>query len=419
MKLLHTADFHARDKDIEECEKVLSFLVNTAHEEAVDLAVIAGDIFDSQDTKLDSKAAKLVVKTVSALADICPIAIITGTPSHDSTAPQILAYVRGDHTVWVATTPQQVILWNGLLSLMPPPDHSKIKAVLSLIPQPTKQYFQSQSDIRKSDQEIGQAMSELFAGFGVQAAEYKEIPHLLVYHGGISGASLPNGYVPIGMDIEVSTDQMMLANPEIGLMGHIHIAQKLGDRFFYSGPLYATKIDETGPNGFWIHERSMDLGTFLHPEWSSRFIETPCKKIIRLQEDFTDPKMLEIDLSDLDAICDEDGNPLADSVSGAYLRMEFKVWQDEAGKLDRDKLRDFYLSAGALDVDVRIVRVPRQTVRSETVLKAERLRDKLVAMNSMEEGRPDLAESILEKADALENKQPDDLLEDIGNGRRT
>ncbi len=84
IKLLHTSDFHARDKDIEEVEKCLNFLIEKAREENIDLCIIAGDLFDSADIKLDSLSAKVVVKTVSSLADICPVAIITGTPSHEA-----------------------------------------------------------------------------------------------------------------------------------------------------------------------------------------------------------------------------------------------------------------------------------------------------------------------------------------------
>ena len=267
MKILHTSDWHLRDRDIEEAEKCLKHLADTAMTEAVDLAVIAGDIFDSQEVRLDSRAARLAVKAVSALADTCPVAIIIGTPSHDGRAPDILAYVRGRHRVHVAAVPEQIEMAG---------------AVLTLIPQVTKQYFQG------SDQEVGAAMSAIFMGFGAKAAGNH--PHILVYHGGISGAKLPNGHVPIGMEIEVSTDQLMLANPDLGCLGHLHLRQQIGDRFFYAGPIYATKIDEVGPNGFWIHELipggrgggGEDPIYVEPPSWEHSFIEIPGKLTTRL-----------------------------------------------------------------------------------------------------------------------------------------
>ena len=383
MNILHTSDWHLRDRDIEEAEKCLKHLADTAMTEAVDLAVISGDIFDSQEVRLDSRAAKLAVKAVSALADTCPVAIIIGTPSHDGRAPDILAYVRGRHRVHVAAVPGQVEMAG---------------AVLTLIPQPTKQYFQSEGGIQRGDLAIGAAMSHLFAGFGAKAAGKR--PHILVYHGGVSGARLPNGHVPIGMEIEVSTDQLMLANPDLGCLGHLHLRQQIGDRFFYAGPIYATKIDETGPNGFWIH----DLDIHRPNPWVWKFIETPGKKIVRLEHDFT----IEGSIKDLDivlyAIHHED-------IKGAFIRLDFKAWQDEAAQLDREKIREFYLSVGALDVDLRIVRVPRQTVRSAEVLRVDRLRDKLRAMAGLR--GEEVSETVLSKADALEDRSAEELLGEV------
>jgi DNA repair exonuclease SbcCD nuclease subunit len=78
MKILHSADWHVRDKDIEEITKCLGFLVETARTEGTDLITIAGDCFDSRDIKLDSQSAKLVIKIISELADICPVAVVLG-----------------------------------------------------------------------------------------------------------------------------------------------------------------------------------------------------------------------------------------------------------------------------------------------------------------------------------------------------
>jgi len=238
MRLLHSADWHVKDKGIEEIETCLSFLVDTAREENIDLLVLPGDTFDSQDVRLDSKAAKLVVKTISELSDICPVAIVIGTPSHDGTAAQILAYMRGKHPVHVATVPEQIQMAG---------------VVLTLIPQPTKKFFQSASGIQGSDQEIGQAMSGLFAGFGMLAEEYKGIPHLLVFHGAISGAKMSNSQAVTGQDIEVSLEQMELSRADLNLCGHLHLAQQLGKRTFYSGSIYPNNFGEIHDHGFYIH----------------------------------------------------------------------------------------------------------------------------------------------------------------------
>ncbi len=423
MKLIHCADLHLREKDIEECGNCLDFLVATAREEAVELAVIAGDIFDSQDVEMKSKTAKLAVKTISELANIAPVCIVLGTSSHDGTAPEILGHVRGNFPVIVADKPMQVYLSSSGV-FTDGREHERVKAVITLIPQPTKQYFQTAAGIKESDQEIALAMADVFRGFGAQAAPYKElgVPHVLGGHWNVSGSKLPTGQVRIGMDIEISIDQMMLALPDLGLLGHIHEPQQIGDRFFFSGPLYCSKIDEKHP-GFWIHEKNLfthpgtiDLNEWPKEEWLHRFFPSPCKKTTRLIDDFSSPDNDHrggLTITD----CLIGGVPVVmPEVAGTYVRHEIKVFQDEAVQIDKAQIEKFYLEAGALEADVRIVRVPRQNVRSESVLRAENLRDKIVASAELKGER--VPESILLKADLLKSLTTEELLK-IVTGERT
>lgn len=384
MKILHTADLHLRDKDIDEAEKCCDFLVETAQQEAVDLTAIAADIFDSRDIKLESASARLSIKTVSRLADIAPVVIITGTPSHDGLAPEILRYAKGEHEIIVAAKPVQFPC--ATLS-----ERSGFKYLLTLIPTPTKQYFQTNSDIKTADQEISQAMNGLFAGFGAQAHEYN-CPHILVGHWNVSGSKLPTGQTLTGQDIEISIDQMMLANPDLICLGHIHMPQQLGDRTFYSGSLYPLNWGENTAHGFYIHElKGKELV-------KSRFIETPTKRLLRSAANYANNDVQNRTfLEELDVILYEHS---PDELKGAYVRLDLTAWQDEAHLIDKEKIRQFYLSGGAIDVDIRIIRVPRQAVRSESVLKVTTLREKIVAMAEIREET--VSESVLHKADLLE-----------------
>ncbi len=385
MKLLQYGDQHLRDKDIEEIEQCLNFIRDTAKEENVGLIVSCGDMFDSQDIKMGSGSARLAVKHISEMADIAPVAIVIGTPSHDGTAPEILNYARGKHMIFVASTPQQWLASCGCL--------------VSLVPQPTKQYWQSQAGISGTDQEIGKAMSALFAGFGAQAANHPNIPHILCYHGGISGAKLPSGQVRTGMDIEVSTDQFMLANPDLVCCGHIHQPQKVGDNVYYSGPIYSTKVDEQQA-GFYIHGLEVSDKTR-----GSVYIETPHNKTLRIQEDFTQS---ESDIQELDCVLYSYSR---EEIEGQIVRVEFKAWQDEAAILDKEKIKQFYLSAGAIDADVRVIRVPRENIRAEAVLRADGLPEKLRSVSDLR--NEPISQSILEKARQLETIAPDMLLQEV------
>jgi exonuclease SbcD len=398
MKILHTADWHLREKDIDEAEKCLNFLVETARSEKVDLIINAGDTFDSQEIKLDSKAARLAVRIVSELADIAPVVIIIGTSSHDGKSPEILQFAKGIFPVHVSAVPEQVYFIKDGNAFRESGEGYSPQAIITMIPQPAKQFFQTNSGIADSDQEIGQAMSGLFSGFGVQAEGF-DCPHILIGHFNMSGAMLSNGQVRTGMDIEVSVEQMMFARPDIVCLGHIHKSQRLGAHTYYSGSLYHQNWGELEAKGFFIHE-------FIEEELtSSRFIETPAKKLLRLQEDFT----ADVGHMELDAVLYSYGR---EELSGAYIRCDFTVWQDQAEEIDKEKIKEFFLSAGTLDVDIRIIRVPRQNVRSEAVLKADRLRDKIQKMAELKGEQVEW--SVLMKAELLEDTMPDELIAAVG-----
>lgn len=398
MKILHTGDWHLRDADIEEAEKCLAFLIGTAKHEAVDLIIVAGDTFDSRDLKLDSKAAKLAVGTFSALAHICPVAVILGTPSHDGMAAEILSFVRGHFPIHVATKPEQIFLQKGIGFVDIEDAIMGCDAVISLIPAPTKQFFQGNGDIKQGDAEIAAAMTAIFAGMGATASGF-DCPHVLVYHGGISGARLPSGHVRTGMDIEISTDQMRMAGGARDFIGA-----------FYSGPIYPVKVDEQ-ECGFWIHEIGANdfiglLGHIHQPqilgaygdESKSRYIETPITKTVRIKVDATD---------------EEAGifNETVPDMVGADVRYEITTWQDQAGDIDKAGIEKLFLDAGALSVDIRINPIPRENIRAQAVLEAETLRGEFEEMAKLrgEEIDPE----ILAMADRLEHVPGEELLKEV------
>jgi len=235
-------------------------------------------------------------------------------------------------------------------------------------------------------------MSQIFSGFGAQASNY-DAPHILIGHWNVRGSKLSTGQMLTGMDIELSVDQMMLSCADLILLGHIHKSQQLGDRTFYTGSIYATNWGEMEPKGFYIHEIGKE----------SRFIETPTRKLARVRCDFTD------DAKPVGGLRPEE------DLTGAFVRLDYTVWQDEAGTVDKEAIRKSYMDAGALDVDIRIIRKPRETVRSEAVLKVESLRDKLTAMAALK--NETVPESILQKADELESRTPDELINALAGAK--
>jgi DNA repair exonuclease SbcCD nuclease subunit len=399
MKILHLADEHCRDRDIEEISRIFDFIIETAKLEGPDLIVSAGDMFHSQDIKLDSQSARAVIKFVSSLANIAPVAIVLGTKSHDGNCPEILSFAKGKFDVFVASRPVQTYLEDGFFFDRPAGDRTP-DCVVTLIPQPTKQFFRSEAGIADTDQQIGKAMSALFSGFGAQAAEYNGVPHVLVYHGGISGAVMSNGQVRTGMEIEVSTDQMNLAGADLNLCGHIHKGQQLGDQTFYSGSIYAENVGEDHEHGFYFHE----IESGYHG-----FVETPYRKVIRFKKNFTDGT------SDISTLTFPQAPIGIVEFIGAFVRCEYTVWQDEANLISKEDVIEFYRGSGAAEVDVRITRVPRSNIRASTVLEAVGLPEKLVERARLV--GEEVEKETLDLAGLLEGVPGEELLKSVMEGK--
>lgn len=263
-KILHTADWHIRDADINEIEKCMDFLIQTAKKEKPDVIIHAGDFYDSQDIKTDSKSTKLLFRAISDLANIAPVVGIIGTPTHDGTAAEVLDHIKAEYPVHIAIRPEQIYLYEdgqietGVFNRMGGP----LTAVISLVPAPTKRFFQTNSDIKGSDSEIAQAMNALFAGFGSKYREvvekYGTYPHIGAGHWNITGSLISENQSLTGVDIELSRDQMALAECDLWCMGHIHFSQQIGENIFYSGSIFRLNWGELERKGFYFYEISED-----------------------------------------------------------------------------------------------------------------------------------------------------------------
>ena len=400
LRILHFADIHARDNDINEIAKCLDAVFQAAMIDIPDLIVCAGDVFDSQNVKLDSKSAKLIFSFFSQLADIAPVAVVIGTPSHDGTAAEVLRHIKAKYQVWVSPRPEQFLLvisaGQGRMFIEPRMlvKDDSVLAVITMVPTPTKQFFNSDSDIKGSDNEIAQAMSAMFAGFGAQASEFHGVPHIVVGHFAMGGAFISETQQLNGLDIEISREQIGYANADLSILGHIHLHQQIGHNIYYSGSIFRKDFGELDDKGFYIHEIDDTGGT------SSRFMHTPTRKLVKILGDFTSDRNVETAGAFVLAQADQYG------IYGAHVRVELKCYQDEAVKISKTEIEA--ILAGAAEIDIRIIRIPRENVRSAHILKLFTLREKLGEMAALKaETVPD---SILAKADVLENMTPDQVM---------
>jgi DNA repair exonuclease SbcCD nuclease subunit len=383
-------------------------MITKAMEGKPDLFVISGDITDSQNLKLDSRSAKTICRQFSEMADIAPVVNIIGTPSHDGKSSEILRYVKGTFPIHVSEKPEQIYLIKGgrLVdsSGLADVNAAQVKAVITQIPTPTKQYFQAYSGIEVGDKAISDAMTALLGAAGITAERYL-CPHILNGHFQVGGAFISENQQLVGRDIEISSDQLALAEADLVCLGHIHMFQKIRDNIFYAGSIHRKTFGETEDKGFLVHEiLPVELESF---SVKSRFIHTPTRQKITIREDFT-----KADIETADGfICDYIfGN--SELLEGSFVKVDLKIWQDEAGQINQAELERSFLSAGAARVDINLIRIPRETVRAARVLTMDRLRDKLVEMAALRD--ESVSDAILEKADLLESTNHDELIQVAG-----
>ena len=401
IKILHFADVHARDNDIAEIRKCLDFLTRVAGDRNPDLIICAGDVFHSANVKLDSQATKMVFEVFARLGDIAPVAVIAGTPSHEGHATDVLNHLGSAFKIHVTSHPEQISLGNhgSLLQqgdILEPGEEPR--AIVTMVPAPTKQYFQTDNDIKGADSEIAAAMSAMFAGFAAKAGQF-DCPHILVGHWNTTGSLVSETQTLTGVDIELSRDQMALAGADLVCLGHIHKAQKIEPNIFYSGSTQSNTWGELDPKGFYFH-------TIYGPDdIKSEFIETPSLKMIRLSHDFTQGD----GFKDLDMVLYTYSD---DVINGAVIRLDIKAYQDEVEKIDKKKIEEFFDGAGALGTIIQTIRIPRVNVRSKRLLDMESLRDKLIERAALNDNQ-EVRESILDKADQLDAELPEKIIERI------
>lgn len=390
MKIIHTADWHI-DANIIEAGRCLKFMVSECSRIEPDLVIIAGDMFNSADVRLDSPAARLAFDTVWKLRGYSRygVLILIGTPSHDGHAAKIF---EGMDKVIVADYPNSII-YDVI-------DGKYKNFVVSVLPQPTKQYLESriEGDIEDANLAMSQALTSICAGFGSARSQYPDGPHICVGHFSVRGSMISPHQQMIGYDIELSTSQLQLADPTLWCLGHIHHHQEVAPGILYSGSLYRVDFGERASTpGFWQHNiiTQADYGKNLH-DVQSVFIETPASSMAKQAYDITGG-------------LDDPAELYYDNVEVAdKMQVEVKCYTDQVELVDFHIIKDELIKRGAKEVDVIVQRIPRPNIRSAKILAVESLREKLIARAELTDD--EVGPGILDKADLIETMKAEAVL---------
>jgi exonuclease SbcD len=83
MKIAHISDLHYCKEHSEDALKSLDFFTDYIKKSPVDLVTIAGDTWDASIMNTEASGFNRMIDAIRNIADIAPVAMIYGTPSHD------------------------------------------------------------------------------------------------------------------------------------------------------------------------------------------------------------------------------------------------------------------------------------------------------------------------------------------------
>jgi exonuclease SbcD len=240
MKLLHTSDWHVgkglRGADrTDEHRAVLAEIAAVAEREAVDVVVVAGDLFDS--SAPPPEAEDVVYQALLALAETgAHVAVIAGNHDHARRLRAVAPLLRLGrvHVLTEATRPAD----GGVLELRLA-DGTDVR--LALLPFVSKRgIVRAEALMEQPAFELAQAYSERMHRLITALAEpfHADTVNILAAHAFVLGGEAGGGERPAHLVEEYAVPgQAFPASAGYVALGHLHRAQRIpgGGRLHYCG----------------------------------------------------------------------------------------------------------------------------------------------------------------------------------------
>lgn len=382
MRVLHTGDLHFSNKPekLEEVIRCTDSILEQAQSIWPDLIVLAGDTVDEHDgpIRIDSDCARAAIRFVLACADIAPVAIVRGTPSHDRRTPEIFRELRGANPIYVASQIEMVALVDICNGYDPSPAYpdgpyffpygsdyhgGTLQAVLTFIPSPDKSRiigaFGGESK-QLTSLMAKEALHDALAYIG-EINNTVTCPRILIAHGMIAGSEYSTGATSTGEDLEFSVHDLKLANADVYLFGHVHKHQIFAGNIVYAGSPGRLNFGETEEKGFLVAEVLHGAGIL------PQFIKTPAREFHFVEVGWESLAKLEEEFAKCMAEC-----------AGKDTRFRYTIPEEEKAAFPRERVVAGLEQAGARNVKVEYSIIPKERVRAAGISRLDTLEAKLV-----------------------------------------
>jgi exonuclease SbcC len=351
LRFLHTTDIHFDGPNQEAALASLETLAETAERERPRVVFIAGDLFNRGVQNSGASGFPALLEVIQRILDVCPIAAVTGTPTHDLPGCyEALTRLRGG-------SPER----NDFFLVQPGKAYGVPGLLILGCPEPSKEWFLAGTNgisADESNEKVKAGMRAILLGLGALRAEHPELPCVFIYHGAIAGATMQNGQVAEG-GIAIGRDDLALVGADYYALGHIHLEQQLsGMPAYYPGPAYPVNWGEKGQVGFNLVE--------IPDEWPP-----DSQRAIVVRYDYPHPPRQKFTVDYPEPVG-------AELVQGIQAWICIRATKEKAKELDPESIADAYLAQGALPGSrVTVEIIPTETVRAAEITASHSLREKL------------------------------------------
>lgn len=362
--IAHLADLHFDVDHLEDALTCFTAAITAAVERRCDAMILAGDIWD-REIRVDERSPLMpVVRLIRDVADHMPVIIVKG--NHDRPGSLgIFAELKATHPIFVAEAPETRCIGGVVYSCLPYPNKAFLLA-------------QANGSQEETDVKANNALRRIIAGFAAEHANYgPDTPHVLVYHGNVTGGAVESGQILLGGDVMIGAADLEASGADYVALGHLHAWQKLGTRCYYPGSLYHCNFGET-------EDKYLNITRVWRGGHEVERVKLPSRP--RITVDGTVEDLLqELDFSFTD---------------DAHVRVRIRLNEEEAAAFDEMQISALFRNAASLKVEKIIT--PRERVRCEQITEAQQLRDKVRAWG--ESVGETITDDVLEFADVLETE---------------
>lgn len=399
MRIAHLADLHFREASFEEARKSIQTVIDEHKREPFDLIAIAGDTWDGPTQNSARAKFSAFVDLVRGLANCAPVAMIYGTPSHDSEGSlEVFEQIESSYGVTILRPGKKYFLCRDFIACRDSQNDDD-RAILFGVPEPNKKWLLANQEATgkdNADLAAQHSMRALLLGLGGMRKQRSDLPCVLLYHGQVRGAKTGTGFEADG-GLAVTRDDLACVGADYIALGDIHEPQQIpGIPAYYPGSIYPLNWGEGHKAGCNIVTAERREGV----KGEDPLFDIPAGFEVGVARlDFPHPQRVKIKRAP------NDGFKYSDiDLSGKLVWEEWTASREWAADFDADSQLSGLISVDSALPGSRVTLniLPTETVRAGEITEKRSLRDK--ALVWADNSDISLSESVLLKADELERE---------------